>query len=159
MANHSAKAIANEFLLRRGDDSTPSQMQIQKLAYVAHGWNLAINGEPLIAESPEAWDNGPVFRSIWDHVKDWGYGVKSCLLTDPFTKRPYTANISDKEKAVIDHVWERYKKYSGIELSTMTHKPGTPWFKAYYDRRRNAPLLNDDILDHYTRLALAGRGK
>jgi uncharacterized phage-associated protein len=157
MPNHDARAIANEFLRRRNSDTWPQQLPIQKLAYIAHGWNLAINGNPLIDEVPQAWDNGPVFRSIWSHVKDFGYRGKKYTLVDPIADSEFTANLSEKEKAVIDHVWRKYGVKSSTELSDMTHQMGTPWYKSYFGKGRNASLSNDEIRDHYVKLALAGR--
>lgn len=159
MPRHPAAAIANEFLRRRGSSSLPSQMFIQKLAYIAHGWNLAINKEPLIEENPEAWDNGPVYRSIWDHIKDNGYQGQNCALVDRFDGKELVAELTPREKLIIDHVWKKYNSYSANKLSQMTHEPDTPWSKAYFDRGRNAQLSNDEIQKHYIELAMAGRGK
>ena len=37
-------------------------------------------------------------------------------------------NRKDKETAKrLDNVWQAYQKFDGIELSSMTHKDGTPW--------------------------------
>jgi uncharacterized phage-associated protein len=158
MPNHSPLAIANEFLRRRSSTAWPAQMQLQKLTYIAHGWNLAINGKPLVASPPEAWDNGPVFREIWDHIRDYGYRGPHCTLVDPFTQAEIREQLDADEQAVIDHVWNKYKDQSGVALSRLTHQPGTPWSKAY-EIRQNAPLSNDDIRQHYIDLALAGRGR
>jgi uncharacterized phage-associated protein len=157
MANYSAKAIVNEFLHRRGGGTWPQQMYIQKLAYIAHGWNLAINNEPLIAEQPEAWDNGPVFRSVWDHIRDYGYRGRDYALVDPLTSEEFKADLKPDERAVIDHVWRKYGLKSADDLSGMTHEPDTPWYKAYLTRGRNALLSNAEIADHYVKLAMAGR--
>ena len=126
MSGHRATAIANEFLRRRGTDTWPAQMLIQKLVYIAHGWALAITGKPLVAESPEAWDNGPVFRSIWDHIRDFGYRGEHCTLTEPDTKIEIRDSLTPEQTAIIDHVWRKYGGSSGIDLSKMTHEPGTP---------------------------------
>jgi uncharacterized phage-associated protein len=157
MPNHSPLAIANEFLRRRASTSWPPQMLIQKLAYIAHGWNLAINNQPLINELPEAWDNGPVFREIWDHVRDNGYRGPNCTLLNPVTKTEIREDLTPSEVAVIEHVWTKYKDFSAGKLSRLTHEPNTPWSKAYFERGRNASLANDEIKDHYVQLALAGR--
>jgi uncharacterized phage-associated protein len=159
MPNHDPKAIANEFLRRRADDTWPQQLLIQKLTYIAHGWNLAINGQPLVSESPQAWDNGPVFRSIWDHIKEYGYRGNHCTLTDPVSKVELRAELEPSEKSIIDHVWAKYGERSSKELSDMTHQPNTPWYKAYFGKYRNASLENEDIRQHYIQLALAGRAK
>ncbi len=158
MPNHSPQAIANEFLRRRADSAWPQQMLIQKLAYIANGWNLAINNEPLISDQPEAWDNGPVYRAIWDHIKFYGYRGACNTLVDPISKEEIREKLSPSEEAVIDHVWRKYGTKQAHELSRMTHEPGTPWFKAYFERGKNSELNNDEIKKHYVDLAMAGRG-
>lgn len=157
MGNYSAKAIANEFLRRRASTAWPQQMLIQKLTYIAHGWNLAINGQPLVEELPQAWDNGPVYRSLWEHIRDYGYNGETCQLIDPEKKEAFSAELTSAEKSVIDHVWKKYGEFGAGKLSAMTHEPGTPWSSAYFNRGRNAALDNAEIKKHYVDLALAGR--
>lgn len=153
---HDPRAIANEFLkLKEGQPI--NQMWLQKLVYMAHGWNLAINGAPLVSGRIEAWDGGPVLRPIWDHMRDFGRNADGGLFGVSKDK-PYEAELTADEKAVIQHVWKRYGSYSGRQLSDMTHQEGTPWSNAYFGRGRNARLLDDDIRQHFTDLALAGRG-
>lgn len=155
MPNHSPLAIANEFLKLRGGTSLPAQMQLQKWVYIAHGWNLAINQEPLVSDRPEAWDGGPVFRAIWNHIRDWGFG-QSRLLENR-EKVPYSALLNNREVKIISLVWDKYRSFTGYELSQMTHQPNTPWTKAYFGRGQNAAISNRDTQEHYTELALAGR--
>ena len=135
-----------------------NQMRLQKLVYLAHGWNLAINREPLVADRVEAWDGGPVFRTIWNHLRDFGHNAVDMLLGHPMTKERFSAPISQSEKAVIDHVWSRYGGYSGLELSQMTHQMGTPWTNTYFAKGRNSRIPDDEIQSHFVGLALAGRG-
>jgi uncharacterized phage-associated protein len=157
MPNHSAAAVANEFLRIRADRAWPQQMLLQKLAYIAHGWMLAITGQPLIAEASQAWDNGPVYRSLWDHIRDYGYGHSDCRLNEPGTADPIIEDMTDQERAIIEHVWKKYAPMGAAKLSELTHQPDTPWSKAYFGRARNAELSNSDITEHYRQLAQAGR--
>jgi len=67
---YSSLEIANAFLSLARENRTPlSQMQLQKLVYLAHGYNLALNGEPLVEDPVEAWYYGTVFRRLWDALK------------------------------------------------------------------------------------------
>lgn len=154
MPGHDPRAIANEFLKLNG--APLNQMKLQKLVYIAHGWNLAINKSPLIRGRIEAWDGGPVMRVIWDHLRDFGYNVSGYLLGKS-QSLPFSSELTDEEKAIVEHVWEKYRKFSGLELSEMTHKPGTPWSNSYFGRGRNASLIDSDIQQHFIDLALAGR--
>ena len=156
------QAVANEFIRRFREGhpgwGSPNQTWLQKMVHIANGWNLAVNGEPLVSQPPEAWDNGPVFRAIWNHLRDWGYNV-SGLMGPAGSQTPFHADLTESEKAVIDHVWKRYADYSGRELSAMTHEADTPWTKAYFGRGQNARLNEEEIRGHYINLALAGRGQ
>lgn len=154
MPNHDPRAIANEFIkLNRGG---MEQMKLQKLVYIAHGWNLAINQDPLIEGKIEAWDGGPVMRSIWDHLRDFGYNAVGGLLGRSRSE-PFAADLSKSERDVIEHTWRKYSRYSGLQLSEMTHRPGTPWTNAYFGKGRNNSLPNRDIQAHFTEMAIAGR--
>lgn len=156
MPSYRPEAIANEFLRRRSDDTWPSKVILHKLTYSAHGWNLAINNEPLVVDRPEAWDGGPVFRRIWDHIKKYGYRGQNCALVNPETEEEYAVQLTAEEAAVVDHVWRKYGHMSPRKLSDMTHEPGTPWSNAYL-KHRNAVISNTEIKQHYVRLAIAGR--
>lgn len=156
MPRHDPRAIANEFIKLNGDRPF-NQMWLQKLVYIANGWNLAINREPLTNARIEAWDGGPVYRTIWNHLRDFGNDMKTRLLCR-LDGRPYEAPLSESERSVIQHVWKRYGEYSGLELSRLTHQQGTPWSNAYFGRGRNAALDENEIQKHFVELALAGRG-
>lgn len=156
MPDHSAVAIANEFLRRRGRVGV-TQMWLQKMVYISQGWNLAVNGQPLVAEDVEAWDGGPVFRSIWNHIRDNGFDPSTRMLIGPFGGPPITEELSRSENDVIDHVWRKYNQFTGRELSVMTHRPGTPWTEAYMTSGQNATIPKARIRQHYLELAKAGR--
>ena len=156
MPNHSALAVANEFL-RMAPSIAYDQMKLQKLVYIAQGWNLAINDAPLVKDAIEAWDGGPVFRSIWNEIRDFGLNkYNPPLLINPLNKQPYQEDFLPEEKAVIDHVMRKYGAFSGKSLSDMTHQKGTPWYNAYM-KSRNWPITISDIKEHYLKLAEAGR--
>jgi uncharacterized phage-associated protein len=152
MPNYSPAAVANAFVDLAGH--VMPQMKLQKLTYIADGWNLAIAGVPLVDSQPEAWDNGPVFRSIWNRIRD--LGTSGGKIRDYDGSVP-SARLTAQEQAVVQHVWTKYGGKSAYQLSEMTHQPNTPWTRAYYGRGRNAVISNDDIRAHYLALAQAGR--
>lgn len=158
-------AIANEFLRKPGAVGRLTQMQLLKLAYIAHGWNLAVNGQPLLAEPVRAWDYGPVVPDLYDHIKFYGTTPITRQITNADSEAfrffgnknqegvPYEAALSPAEHDVIDRVWNRYGGYSGYKLSDLTHKPGTPWFQTYFGEGKNAIIPDDRIRTHYVELA------
>jgi uncharacterized phage-associated protein len=157
--------IANEFLRQPGALGTLTQMQLQKLAYLANGWNWAINGEELIRDPVEAWDYGPVYRDLYEHTKFFGKGPVPRLVSSDDSQAarvfglrgtecpPYSANLSERERDVVAHVWRRYGRMTGVQLSGLTHMPGTPWFEAYTQQGKNAVIGQDAIHRHYDQLA------
>lgn len=79
-------AVANYFLDKAREDGVDlSPMKLQKLIYFAHGWHLAIYGEPLIDESVEAWAWGPVISSIYHDFKKYGRDpiTSPAVVVDP----------------------------------------------------------------------------
>jgi uncharacterized phage-associated protein len=162
---HRAVAVANEFLRLPGATEQLTQMHAQKLAYFAHGWNWALNDEPLISEQAQAWSYGPVYPDLYDHTKFFGREPMGRLITPDdsevarfFGRKlvrnnpPYAANMTERERQIIRHCWSRYGGLSAIRLSELTHQPGTPWYEAYR-RGKNTPLDEETIRRHYVGIA------
>jgi uncharacterized phage-associated protein len=63
--------IARYFLRQaqheRGE--TVSALKLQKLVYYAQAWHIVLQRQPLFPEAIEAWQRGPVVRSLW---KEYG---------------------------------------------------------------------------------------
>lgn len=153
MPSHAPAAVANAFIDIAG--RAMPQMKLQKLTNIAHGWNLAIAGTPLVDAAPEAWDNGPVFRSIWNRIRDLGVTRDGKIKN--YDGSVPSGDFTADERAILQHVWNKYGSRTGAELSAMTHEPNTPWSRAYFWGGRNAPIPNQDIRTHYLALARAGR--
>jgi uncharacterized phage-associated protein len=51
-----------------------SNLELQKILYLAHMYYLGRHGGPLIREEFEAWDYGPVVPELYHHVKGFGGG-------------------------------------------------------------------------------------
>lgn len=158
--------IANEFLRQPGALGSLTQMQLQKLAYLANGWNWAINGDRLIEDPVEAWDFGPVYRELYDHTKFFGKQPLTRMVTAEDSQaarvfgwrsderaQPYVAHLNDRERAVVANVWNRYGRLGGAQLSALTHQRGTPWFNAYSTTGKNAVIDQAAIRQHYDELA------
>ena len=157
MAKHDAKAIANYFLdlSKGGYKLTP--LKIQKLVYFAHGWNLALRKQPLLNERVEAWKYGPVIPSLYHEFKIYGsspieHKAVDLIEVDGYLREgePSILACSPDEAALtarlLKRIWEVYKNYSGLQLSELTHQPGTPWEKA---RKAFGDVKNADIPDEW----------
>ena len=135
-----AKAVANYFLtLAQKDGKSLNPMQIQKLVYFAHGWYLALYGQPLIKEDIQAWSYGPVIPSLYGEFKKFGNGPIDEQATESrfenlklITDKPSVGDISDVQERTrietfLNRVWEVYSHFTAIQLSNMTHEQDSPW--------------------------------
>ena len=163
MSAHST-AVANEFLkLAKNVNKSLTQMQLQKLVYIANGWNLAINNAPLTEDSPCAWDYGPVYKDMWEalriygrdpisrpiKVKDYGFGILSENADDDVS-----GIFSKDESALIKKVFDVYGDFHAFQLSSMTHQKDTPWHKTYVTEKRIRGVIADsEIKAHFIRIA------
>jgi uncharacterized phage-associated protein len=147
-------AVANYFIgkaLDSGDRLTP--LKLVKLVYIAHGWHLAVFDRPLIGEEVQAWKYGPVVPSVYHQFKE--YGDKPITrqaaaridgqLILPTVEHPETAGF-------IDEVWQAYAKFTGGQLSTLTHRAGTPWHTVWHERGGSEALgtvIPPSLIKHY----------
>ena len=135
--------VANHFIEYSG--FTKTNLQVLKLTYISHGYMLAIHDIPLISDEVQAWPHGPVIPKIYNKFKKYGSGVigsMSSSISEPFDQ---------KEKEILDAVFESYGKYCGYYLSQITHEDGelkTPWMQCYQQGRRTS-LISDEITKRY----------
>jgi uncharacterized phage-associated protein len=160
---HSSLAIANEFLVRaEAQNRRLTQMQLQKLVYLAHGWSLAFLGNALIEDDIEAWDYGPVIRRLYDATKRYGSGPVTRHIRwgddTPFFSEdggeafePLTA----QERELIDAVWKAYGDLPAFQLSALTHAPNSPWSSAY-QKGMNRTVSPERIGEYFRGLAARG---
>ena len=158
-----AKAVANFFLsMPKVRDEGVDPLKLQKLVYIAHGWHLALtDGIPLVQdEKVEAWRYGPVFPSIYHEFKHFGSGRirrKATELVEmangmKFRLDQPTLDSEDQQtRKLLNKIWDVYGKFSGVDLSEMTHAEGTPWdtVQKTSGRIRNAHIDDVDIKRHY----------
>jgi uncharacterized phage-associated protein len=165
MPNHRVEAIANEFLkLARAQGASLTNMQLQKLPYIAHGWSLALIGEPLIADVPQAWQYGPVYPGLHRKLRRYGAGQVTDLIHEnddlplPDKTGPViTTTLSPPERELLAAVWAGYSKYDAFQLSALTHVPDSPWSITTEQDGPSAPIPNDRIKAHYQHLAKTQR--
>lgn len=154
---YSSAAIANRFLSiadRKGALLDP--MKIQKLVYIAHGWHLALAGQPLCSETVHAWRWGPVFPDLYHAVKQWG---RDAILEPVFSGEWRDAmpvpDDGSFASQLLDAVWENYSRFTGPQLSRLTHMEGTPWDQIHSKGGWYEVIPNDLIAEHYREKAAA----
>jgi uncharacterized phage-associated protein len=170
---YDVRAVANDFLDQAQEEGQKlDHMKLQKLVYIAHGWHLAITGEPLFRETVEAWPYGPVIPELYHELKHCGRGPVEERLSsgiDFDTFEPVVASVFKGEDAddilrsvdVLRRVWANYGRFNALQLSTLTHQPGTPWDSIAKQHNttkpRGWPIPDEVIEQHYLQLAAERR--
>ena len=138
---YDARLIANEFIRRGLDEGrrlTP--MHVQKLVFFAHARLLAFYKKPLIMQTFEAWEHGPVVRSLYDDLRSYGgQGVTEVIPL------PAKEQALIQDHGAIDWCYKTYGHVSALTLSDLTHSPDGPWAHT----GRNAIISNDKIREYY----------
>lgn len=139
--------LCNNFLnksLRDGYEITP--MKLQKLLYFLCREYLQKYEKPLITEPFSVWQYGPVLESVYMEFKSFGAKAITKYAKDAQGKSLMVDEDSFPELAQsINDVWAKYKGYTGIELSKITHKPGSGWYSAY--QRRDSVISKEDMIN------------
>jgi len=144
MSNAKSLAAAQYILRQRQaaqDALTP--MQLIKLVYIAHGYMLGKYGKPLLDESVEAWQYGPVVPSVYHAVK--------FFRSSPVTFVPGASDypFTQEERETMESIARNYGPHSGVVLSAATHQPETPWNQTWCMFGKNADISNDLIESFY----------
>lgn len=123
-----ALSVANSFLeqsFKENVNLTP--MKLQKLIYILYKAYLKETKDKLFNEKFEVWKYGPVLPSVFQTFNEF----KSNPINKYYSEDGKTYSTVKKGNAVFDRifedVWNKYKSYDGIFLSTLTHLDDTAW--------------------------------
>jgi uncharacterized phage-associated protein len=137
--------IANHFLtLGASDDGEMiSNLKLQKLAYYAQGFALAILDRPIFASGIEAWDHGPVVPDLYHSYKQYGAGV----IPAPEGYDPDQV-LNPEEQKLLNDVYLSYGQYTAWKLRDLSHEE-SPWKDAY--ARGSGTVITPDAMKSYFR--------
>lgn len=137
-----AYSVANSILRRSFDediDMTP--MKLQKMVYFLYADYLYKTGRMLFDERFETWKYGPVLKSLYNGFKKYGANaIKEFACEEDGIAYAIAEKTSPEFKESLDKIWNKYKSYDGVFLSSITHRNGTAWWKA---ATKKEPYLND----------------
>lgn len=145
-----AQLVADDILkLAKRRDKSFTPLQLMKLVYIAYGWHLAFTGKKLFRDRIEAWKYGPVIPNLYRVTKRFGRDeIPAPLISDG------PLHHGDLER-FLSSVVDNYGDFSGIALSNLTHREGTPWKQVYRPNEFSAEIPDDVIEEHY-KAALSG---
>lgn len=118
-------------------------MQLMKLVYISYGWYLAMHNAKLFNDRIEAWKYGPVIPALYQATKRFGKNpIPTNLVADG-------AISNGGMETFYDSIVENYGQYSGIALSNLTHRMGTPWQRVFQPNVMGIEIPDSLIREHY----------
>ncbi|MGI9345805.1 MAG: Panacea domain-containing protein [Gammaproteobacteria bacterium] len=141
--------IANFFI---ENEPGISHLKLQKLVYCAHGWWLAFAKEQqvkdisgvLVDGAIEAWKYGPVYPSLFNVLRMKRHHSEPVQLVPSLEKRPTFTEI---ETVFLDWVRKRYSGISGLGMSELTHREGTPWAQITAREGVQKQLIRNELVE------------
>jgi uncharacterized phage-associated protein len=136
-----------------------SNMALNKLAYFAHGWHLALFDRPLVDSRFEAWQFGPVHPQLYRQFRVFGDQAITSRATriDLLTGGDVVVGHDFGEDVFlhIERIVDFYGGMTASRLSTISHEPGAPW-DLVWNAAGSTPgmSLNDDVTREYYRAKL-----
>lgn len=141
------QTLANTILMLSFDENIPvTPMKLQKIIYFVYKRYLKATDNKLFSEPFEVWKYGPVLPSIYYEFNEYQSSpIKKFARTANGKVEVVTLSQNDAVSEAILYVWNKYKNFSGVELSKMTHESGTAWSKAF--EKHGRILEDNDIKD------------
>lgn len=155
---YDVRDVANYLL----DTAESKNMQLSitsllKLVYFAHGWCLAQFDKPLIGQSFEAWQHGPVVRVLYDSFKSSSGSVithrakKFSVEHNEYILAK--SNLSGIMEELLTSILLAYGSYHPFKLSDMTHVTSSPWTEVWNagqeGRAPGMKIPNEKIRDFF----------
>ena len=142
-----ARYVSNHLVdAAKAQNRTLNPMQVLKLVYISHGVSLGAQGVPLIPNRIEAWKFGPVIPDLYHSIKHWRNNPVEYININGLE------DFVDGQRQIVDIVYDVYKHLDGIQLSSLTHRRGTPWHQVYHPSPINIIIPNDIIQRHYSEM-------
>jgi uncharacterized phage-associated protein len=121
-------------------------MKLQKLCYYTQAWSLAWGRGPMFSDDIEAWENGPVVRSLFSrHRGKFTVETVGGNIAELTTDRARIATITD--------VMNFYGGRTGQDLSELAHMEA-PWkvtrdSAGVCDGEACDEVINPDLMQAY----------
>lgn len=123
---------------------TLSNLELQKIVYLAHMFHLGRTGDPLVHGLFEAWDYGPVHPDLYHRVKVFGADPVGDIFYD--AAEPAEGS---PEREILDEAYDGLGDAGPGRLVNATHRPGGAWDANYIPGVRHCIIPNEDILSEY----------
>lgn len=126
-------------------DWTLSNLQLQKILYIADMNFVGQGNGRLVQEDFEAWDYGPVLPSLYHKCKAFGSKPVPSIFWGA------SSIEGSLEASIIDIAWDNLKSFSPGQLVETTHAGAGAWVQRYVPGAKQIKILTQDMIDEYAR--------
>lgn len=116
---------------------TVTNLELQKILYIAQMIHLGETHRPLIHENFEAWEYGPVVPEVYRQVRGFGNGPVRNVFHWVNGVPENTSEYASLKEAV-----EITENLSASRLVSITHWDGGAWYQCYQDGVRRIEIPN-----------------
>lgn len=140
---HTARDVARYIISTCTEKNTAiSNLQLQKILYYVQATFLTKYRRALFTDEIEAWQFGPVVRSVYREY--CGYGAAAIYER----KEPEEA-FSDEEMSLIWQVVDDKLKKDPWDLVEETHAKGKPWDMIYQGGVGRMQIIPKEVIAEY----------
>jgi len=148
-----ASTVADYFLALANESEEPiTNMKLNKLAYYAQAWNLAVFNVPLFADEIEAWVHGPVVRTVYNTYRQFRW---TPIITGDLNLEEIRQQFSPEQQELLDDITEIYFPKTTYALEQLTQSED-PWIIAREGLAPYEPSSNiitqDSMKNYYARM-------
>ncbi|KQN25891.1 hypothetical protein ASE86_06780 [Sphingomonas sp. Leaf33] len=124
---------------------TKSNLELQKIAYVAEMIHLGRTGRPLTDSDFQAWDRGPVSPDLYHWAKMYGSKPVDASLFRHVTP---LSPVLEEYRSIAD-AYEAMKSLSPWQMVDATHQANGAWAAHYHAGRRGVAIPKTAIQQEY----------
>ena len=121
-----------------------TNLELQKIIYIAHMLHLGEQNLPLVNGHFEAWHFGPVHPELYHRAKVYGADpVKDIFFNES------SLEDGSPEKETLDNAYSQVGEFESVRLIAITHVDYGAWASNY---KRGVPFIvipDEDILNEY----------
>lgn len=127
-----------------------TNLQLQKMLYIAQVLYLGRTGRHLFRAGFQAWDYGPVEPDVYHKFKFFGNKpIEEWAFPD------VEENCNKKELLFIASIAKQLSQMKPSKLVGLTHRYGTGWYKNYQPDEKELGISEDDMKEEYQGVWLA----
>jgi uncharacterized phage-associated protein len=144
------------FRVKSEDDTSLSNLKLQKLLYYTQAWHLAFHSKKLFEGDFQAWIHGPVNREIFERFKQTK-SIYSEITIEDILNNTVSDKLNSPIKEHIDTILESYAKFSGTQLEYMAHNE-EPWLSARIglsNSDRCEQVIDEKLMETYYKSRLS----